>query len=155
MILEIHMKQKKINYNSFGSLSNEVECYKCNNFGYMTKDYRLIVPPREPKKNIKHEPQIIWRRKHDQFNTKECFLVLQVQHKKSGRYVDSSCSNHMIGYNNMILTLKKEQYGSISFGNDNLAIIIGRDIVKLGSKEIKHSIGQRYEEQSSKCKSNV
>jgi hypothetical protein len=44
-------------YNKFGSLSDEVECYKCNNFGHMTRDCRLIVPPREPKKNINsHKP---------------------------------------------------------------------------------------------------
>jgi hypothetical protein len=38
------------NYNNFGSLNNEVECYKCNNFGHEAKDCRLIVPPREKKK---------------------------------------------------------------------------------------------------------
>jgi hypothetical protein len=27
-----------INYNSFSSLNDEVECYKCNNFGHMAKD---------------------------------------------------------------------------------------------------------------------
>jgi hypothetical protein len=26
-----------INYNSFGSLNDEVECYKCNNFGHVAK----------------------------------------------------------------------------------------------------------------------
>jgi hypothetical protein len=39
-------------YNIFGSLSDVVECYKCNKFGHMDKDCKLIVPPREPKKNI-------------------------------------------------------------------------------------------------------
>jgi hypothetical protein len=32
-------------YNKFESLSTEVECYKCNNFGHMAKDRRMIVPP--------------------------------------------------------------------------------------------------------------
>jgi hypothetical protein len=43
-----HEAQRK-NYNRFESLSNEVECYKCNNFGHMAKDCRLTIPPREPK----------------------------------------------------------------------------------------------------------
>jgi hypothetical protein len=36
-------------YNMFESLSTEVECYKCNNFGHMAKYCRMIVPPREPQ----------------------------------------------------------------------------------------------------------
>jgi hypothetical protein len=99
------------NYNSFGSLSNEVECYKCNNFGHMAKDCRLIVPPRESRHNTnnqKQEPQRIWIRKQNQFNTEECSLSLQAQHKRSGWYVDSGCSKHMTGDKNRFLTLKKE-----------------------------------------------
>lgn len=72
-------------YNRFGSLSDEVECYKCDNFGHIARDCRLTVLPREPKQNInshKHEPQRIWIRKQDQFNTEECNLSLQAQHKK-------------------------------------------------------------------------
>jgi hypothetical protein len=32
-------------YNIFESLRNELECYKCNNFGHKSKYCRLIVPP--------------------------------------------------------------------------------------------------------------
>jgi hypothetical protein len=35
------------NYNKFESLSTEMECYKCNNFGHMAKYCRMAVPPRE------------------------------------------------------------------------------------------------------------
>jgi len=72
-------------YNIFESLSDVVELYKCNNFGHMDKYRRLIVPPREPKKNInshKKEPQRIWIGKHHQFNTEECNISLQDQQKK-------------------------------------------------------------------------
>ena len=34
-------------YNMFESLSIEVECYKCNNFGHMAKDCRMTALPRE------------------------------------------------------------------------------------------------------------
>jgi hypothetical protein len=43
----------------------------------------------------------------------------------------------MKGDKNRFLTLKKEQDGSISFGNDNSARIIGRGTIKLGSKDAK------------------
>jgi hypothetical protein len=53
-------------YNMFESLSTEVECYKCNNFGHMAKDCRMTVPPKEPQQNHKHEPQkTTWIRKQD------------------------------------------------------------------------------------------
>jgi hypothetical protein len=39
-------------YNKFESLSIEVECYKCNNFGHMAKYCRMTLPPREPQQTI-------------------------------------------------------------------------------------------------------
>jgi hypothetical protein len=50
---------QRINYNMFESLSNEVECYKCNNFGHVAKECRMTIPPKEPqqnKNNHKQEP---------------------------------------------------------------------------------------------------
>jgi hypothetical protein len=126
------------NYNSFGSLNNEVECYKCNNFGHMAKDCRLIVPPKEPKKDFNShvkEPSRIWKRKQDKLNIEECLISLQAQRRKSDWYVDSGCSKHMTGDKDRFVTLKKERDGSISFGNDNSTKIIGKGTVKLGSKD--------------------
>jgi hypothetical protein len=41
-----------MNQNIFGSLSDEVECHLCNNFGHIEKNYRLTIPPRKSKQNI-------------------------------------------------------------------------------------------------------
>jgi hypothetical protein len=57
--------------------------------------------------------------------------------RKVGGMLTMVYSKHMIGDKNVFLTLKKERDGSISFGNDNLAKIIGRGIVKLGRKDSK------------------
>jgi hypothetical protein len=43
----------------------------------------------------------------------------------------------MKGDKDTFLTLKKERDGSISFGNDDSAKIIGRGIVRLGNKNAK------------------
>jgi hypothetical protein len=106
----------------------------------MATYFRLIVPPKEPNHNMnihKHEPQRIWRRNQDKFNNEECSLSLQVQHKKSGWYVDNGCSKNITGDKNRFLTLNKEHDESVSFGNDNSYIITGRCKVKLGNKYAK------------------
>jgi hypothetical protein len=47
----IPSETQRRSYNRFESLSIDVECYKCNNFGHMAKDCRMIVPPKEPQQN--------------------------------------------------------------------------------------------------------
>jgi hypothetical protein len=120
-------------YNRFESLSTEVECYKCNNFGHMAKDCRMTVPPKEPQQNNnshRQEPQkTTWIRKQDQYNNEECTVALQAKKKKHGWYVDSGCSKHMTGDKDKFLTLRKEKNGSVSFGNDNSSKIIGEGTV--------------------------
>jgi hypothetical protein len=106
----------------------------------MDNDWRLSVPPKEPKKNSnnhKQEPQRTWRRKRDKFNTDECSLSLEAQQNKSGWYVENNCLKHMTGDKNMFLTLKKERDGSVSFGNVNSTKIISRGTLKLGRKYAK------------------
>jgi hypothetical protein len=109
-------------YNRFESLSTEVECYKCNNFGHMAKYFRMIVPPKEPQQNNnrhrqepqqnnnrhRQEPQkMTWIRKKDQYNNEECTISLQDKEKKHSWYVDSGYSKHMTGDKDKFLTLRK------------------------------------------------
>jgi hypothetical protein len=120
-------------YNRFESLSTEVECYKCNNFGHVAKNCRMEVPPKEPQQNNnshRQEPQkMTWIRKKDQYSNEECTVALQAKQKKHGWYVDSGCSKHMTGDRDKFLTLRKERNGSVSFGNDNSTKIIGEGTV--------------------------
>jgi uncharacterized FlgJ-related protein len=46
-------------YKRFESLSTEVECYKCNNFGHMAKNCRMTVPPKEPQQSHKQETWLV------------------------------------------------------------------------------------------------
>jgi hypothetical protein len=121
-------------YKIFESLSTEVECYKCNNFGHMAKYCRMTVPPIVPQQNFNshtQEPQKrTWIRKKNQYSNEECTLSLQGKKKKHGWYVDSGCSKHMTGDKDKFLTLRKEKDGSVSFGNDDSAKIIGKCTVR-------------------------
>jgi hypothetical protein len=78
-----------------------------------------------------------WIRKQNQYNNEDCTLALQDKQKKRGWYVDSGCSKHMTGDRDRIFTLRKERYGSISFGNDDSTKIIGKGTVKIGNKNKK------------------
>jgi hypothetical protein len=101
----------------------------------------MIVPPRESQhnnNNHRQEPQQrIWIRKKDHFNNEEYTLALQDKHKKCGWYVHNGYSKQMIGDEDKFLTLIKEIYGSVSFGNDNPARIIGKGTVRIGNKNTK------------------
>jgi hypothetical protein len=43
----------------------------------------------------------------------------------------------MTGDKDRFLTLRKERYGSVSFGNGDSAIIIGRGTTRIGNKDTK------------------
>jgi hypothetical protein len=102
----IPSETQRRSYNRFESLSTEVECYKCNNFGHMAKNCRMTVPPKEPQQSHKQEPQkMTWIRKQDQYSNEECTVALQAKQKKRGWYVDSGCSKHMTGDRDKFLTL--------------------------------------------------
>ena len=107
----------------------------------MDKDCRMAIPPRLPQQNNnnhRQEPQKrTWIRNHNQYRNEECTLTLQAKHKKRGWYVDSGCSKHMTIDKGRFLTLRKERDGSISFGNDDLAKIIGKGTVRIGNKNTK------------------
>ena len=102
-------------YNRFESLSTEVQCYKCNNFGHVAKNCKMTVAPKEPQQNnISHRQEArktTWIRKQDQYSNEECTVALQSKQKKHGWYVDSGCSKHMIGDRDRILTLRNERDG--------------------------------------------
>jgi hypothetical protein len=73
-------------YNRFESLSTEVECYKCNNFGHVAKNCRMTAPPKEPQQNNnshRKEPhKMTWIRNQDQYSNEECTISLQDKQKK-------------------------------------------------------------------------
>jgi hypothetical protein len=107
----------------------------------MAKYFRMTVPPRESQQNNKihrQEPhKRTWRTKQNQYSNEECTLTLQYKHKKHGWYVDSGFSKHMTSDEDKFITLRKERYGSISFGSDDLARIIGKGTTRIGNKDTK------------------
>ena len=83
-----------------------------------------------------------WIRKQDQYSNEECTVALQAKQKKRGWYVDSGCSKHITGDKNRFVDLKKENDGSVTFGNNKIAKILGRGIVSLVNKDANDSTSE-------------
>jgi hypothetical protein len=136
---------QRISYNRLESLNTKVEYYKCNNFGHVAKYCKMSFTPKEPQQNNnshREEPQkMTWIRKQDRYRNEECTLALQAKQKKRGWYFDSGCSKHMTSDRDKFLTLRKERYGSVSFGNDDSTKIIGKvHNPELGTRMERHKM---------------
>lgn len=113
------------NINRFEHLRNNIECYKCQNFGHIARDCRLENSPEESSK-----PQN--ERTCKKKKTDECALALKVQNNKDVRYVDNGFSTHMTRDRNKFLSLKEKKDGTVSFRNDGSSNILGSGTVSLG-----------------------
>jgi len=64
-----------------------------------------------------------------------CAIALKVQSNKSVWYANNGCSTNMTRDKKKIVSLQEDSNGTISFENDGSAKVIGKGIVKLGSKK--------------------
>ena len=73
----------------------------------------------------------VWIKHKDNY---KCGIALQAHKKNSSEwYAYRSCSKHMTGNKNDFVNIKKDK-GSVSFKNNNSTKVLGKGIVKLGSK---------------------
>lgn len=99
-----------MNHNKFESLSSEIQCPKCSNFGHTTNNCRL---------DIQRSYQTNWVRQGSQSHPKryECNLAIQkVKRDEIPWYADSGCSKHMTGDKNRFIKLRKDK-DSVKFGD--------------------------------------
>ena len=99
-----------VNHNKFESLSSEIECPKCNNFGHTANNCRLDIIRSHQESWVKQVSQ-------DHPDCQECNLALQaVEKEEIPWYVDGGCSKHMTGDKDRFVKLKKDK-GSVMFGD--------------------------------------
>jgi hypothetical protein len=125
-----------ISYNSFSPLMDtNIVCYKCNYLGHKARDCKYMneyaAMPNVPM------PTKIWRRKEIP-NNKYCQIELTIKECKEEDewYIDSGCSSHMTGDQDKFIILKRKS-GSVAFGDNSFAKILGRGVVELGRKNVK------------------
>jgi len=76
-----------------------------------------------------------WKKKSENMNTKKCTIALQAEHKVNWA-VDSGCSKHMIGRKQIFVELDEGKEGTVTFGNDQSARIVGRGTICLNNRKI-------------------
>ena len=118
----------RINFNKV-----TVECYKCHNLGHFQYDC--------PKwKNEANYPEL------DQED--EMLLMTYVELHGSKRsdawFLDSGCSNHMCGNENMFSSLDKTFTHRVKLGNNTRMKVSRKGTVKLFLQENRYTIGEVY-----------
>ena len=73
------------NYNRFGALNYDIECYKCHNFGQIAKNCRRRFTgssslPREDRKVL--EQPTSWKEKQGGLQIEECVISLTTQNSR-------------------------------------------------------------------------
>ena len=61
----------------------------------------------------------------ENLNIEKCTIALQAEHKVKW-VVDSGCSKHMTGRKQLFVELDKGKEGTVTFGNDQSAKIVGK-----------------------------
>lgn len=95
--------------------------------------------------NVKEEPKIvpkhIWKErkalKEDETKSLIVQTALKAQKKPAPWILDSGCSSHMIGDKQKFTKIQDYDGGSIKFGNNDGAQIVGRDTMSINDNKIR------------------
>ena len=75
-----------------------------------------------------------WKKKSKNLNIEKCIIALQAENKVKW-VVDSGCSKHMTGRKQLFVELDEGKEGTVTFGNEQLARIVGRGTVCLNNRK--------------------
>jgi hypothetical protein len=110
-----------------------VECYKCHKLGH----YRNECPDWEGNAS-----------NYAELKEEEMLLMAYNDEVRNGKeeiwYIDSGCSNHMVGTKEWFFDFDDEFRESVKLGNDSKMAVIGRGNVKLSIDGRTHIITDVY-----------
>jgi hypothetical protein len=110
-----------------------VECYKCHKLGH----YRNECPDWEGNAS-----------NYAELKEEEMLLMAYNDEVRNGKeeiwYIDSGCSNHMVGTKEWFFDFDDEFRESVKLGNDSKMAVMGRGNVKLSIDGRTHIITDVY-----------
>ena len=121
-------------HNRFDALKFEVECYIYNNFEQISRNCPINFQKPVINQHTNQKTSY-WKRKNDHVEFEECKFALQADYKVKW-CVDSGCSKHMTGRKHIYVSLDERKEGTLTFGNEQSARIVGICIVCLNNKDI-------------------
>lgn len=116
--------------NPFAPLFDYIECYNCHNHGHKAADCRtnkiiLALEIKQAQEELK-----TWKKKRAE-RKEECGIILYAQNHGNHWYVDSGFSKHMTGDKSKFLSWREDKIDNVTFGNDALGKIMGKDTISL------------------------
>ncbi|XP_043710262.1 glutamate receptor 2.7-like [Telopea speciosissima] len=159
-----HRAQHK--WNPFAPLMDVmVECYRCSNYGHIARDCKTVFPPQrphnidrqgnvrsvkatKPKRQIPREKQLqkpqsrhrVWVQKSSPEKGNSSMVVqtaFRTQGDSTPWILDSGCSSHMIGDKKRFEKLETYAGGSVKFGNNDGAKIVGKGTISLNNEKMQ------------------
>jgi hypothetical protein len=115
--------------NNFDLLKNEIECYKCHNFGHKAANCHLKNEKEDPRIKFLDRKASTWKRK----DSEKCGQALSTQKQKASRNIDSGCSKHVTGDKDKVLSISKSKIGNVILENDEPGKIKDRGMMSLSN----------------------
>ena len=121
--------------NRFFPLRNyDIECFNCHNFGHIATHCRNISQ-QQHRRTLEPISSKVWKKKQPKS------LIVQTAFKAHNKptpwILDSGCSSHMTGDKQKFEILKSFEGGSVKFGNNNGAKIMGKGTIQINQGKIK------------------
>jgi hypothetical protein len=115
--------------NKFELLNNDIECYKCHNFGHKAANYHLKNYKEDPRIKFLDRKTSTWKRK----DSEKCGQALSTQKQKASGNIDNGCSKHMTGGMDKLLCISKRKTENVILENDEPGKIKDRGMVSLSN----------------------
>ncbi|GAU44523.1 hypothetical protein TSUD_82300 [Trifolium subterraneum] len=110
-----------------------IECYKCHKLGHYRNECS------EWEGNVNYAEY-----QHEEETLLMAYSDSNTEHKEEVWYIDSGCSNHMVGTKEWLFDFDESFRESVKLGNDSKMAVMGKGNVKLSIEGKLHVISDVY-----------
>ncbi|XP_016544320.2 uncharacterized protein LOC107844406 [Capsicum annuum] len=110
---------------------SKIECYNCHKFGHYSWECRS---------NVKEKVNLVENNKKKDESTLLMALTKDYTNDYNSWYLDNGASNHMCGYEDKFVEIKKTPGGNVSFGDTSKIQIEGIGTILISCKNGDHKL---------------